>query len=848
MKVLISGFLVLILSCSVFAREGMWLPMLLEELNEPEMKSMGFELTAEDIYSINNSSIKDAIVHFGGGCTAEVISDQGLILTNHHCGYGQIQSHSSLENDYLTDGFWAMNHSEELTNPGLTATFIDHILDVTQVVYAGVDPTSSKRKQNERMQLNIEKLREKTEASGEFGAVIKPFYYGNKYYMIVTKTFHDVRLVGAPPSSVGKFGGDPDNWMWPRHTGDFSIFRIYADKDNKPAKVSDENVPYKPLHSLPISLEGVHEGDFAMIYGFPGRTQQYLTSYAVDYVLNVSNPAKIAMRETSLNVINAAMQADDKTRIQYASKQARISNYHKKWIGESRGLRQLNALEVKRDFEKEFLKRAETDKQKQFFELFEEVYNEIEPYNLARDYFIEMVYYGPEILRFAHSFAALEDKEELTEEEKEQYKKRIEKHFKDYNTQVDKDVFKVLYERYHKGVQEDLQPNIDLFHKKAKGDVSDFVDRIYDKTIFTDKDALIDMIEGYGKRSFKKLSKDPAFQVGNQFVDNYEEVIKPNFDLLNEGVNDLMKEYMAAMMELFPEKEFWPDANSTLRLSYGKVEGSQPYNGMAYKPFTTADGILQKYIPGDRDYDLPEKLVELVETGDYAPYDQDGELVVCFTSSLHTTGGNSGSPVINGKGHLIGLNFDRSWESTMSDIMFDPDRCRNIAVDARYILFIVDKFAGAGHLIEEMELVDNSHYIKKKTSEIRENPDNVSLYIDRAALFMKDDKFNEALQDYKAALNLDNKHKEALQGAMDCNFELGAKDEYQKLYRTYSRNYNEAECYGAYEAKDYFLKENYMKALEALHATIALNPGHDGLGKLQARIIEEGELEIKICE
>lgn len=705
------------------ADEGMWIPSLLKQLNESDMKAKGLRLTAEDIYSINKSSLKDAIVHFGGGCTAEVISKNGLILTNHHCGYGQIQYHSSLENDYLKNGFWAKNHAEELRNPGLKATFIIRIEDVTKKVLEGLPSGASEQEREVFVAEKSKAVIEEATKGTHYEASIKPFFYGNEYYMIVTETFNDVRLVGAPPSSIGKFGGDTDNWMWPRHTGDFSIFRIYAGKDNLPAEISDDNVPFQPRHALPISIDGVKENDFTMVYGFPGRTEQYLTSWAVDYVMNKANPARIKMRETSLSIIDANMRKSDLVRIQYAAKQSRISNAYKKWIGQNRGLQRLNAIEKKQNDEKAFS--AAVASNKSFSEQYGNVLPELETsykaiadYELARDYFIELVYYGPEILRFSSQFSNLINnyhklaEEGTLEKEKEKLKASASLYFKNYDFLTEQAVFGALVQLYVAGLNKDFQPEaLKNMLKRFGGDVLKLKTYLYGKSVFASKKGVDKLINGINAFNVNKYKNDPALVLVNGFFESYNKSIRPTYAKLTADIDNLMRLYVKAQQELNPNKVFWADANSTLRLTYGKVEGSEPKDGVYYKYYTTIDGIMEKYDPTNVDFELPERLIELYEQKDYGQYGENGTLNVCFTGSNHTTGGNSGSPVINAKGQLIGLNFDRTWESTQSDIMFDPERCRNIAVDVRYVLFIVDKFAGATHLIDEMNLVSS----KKKS-------------------------------------------------------------------------------------------------------------------------------------
>lgn len=701
-----------------FSKEGMWLPFLVEQLAIDDMRSMGFKLSAEDIYSVNNSSLKDAVVHFGGGCTGEMISDKGLLLTNHHCGYGQIQYHSTVENDFLTNGFWAMNQDEELANPGLTATFIVRMEDVTELIFAETNDLEGEELSN-KIKENIEKVGKEAIEETHYEYVIKPFYNGNHYYMFITETYKDVRLVGAPPSSIGKFGFDTDNWVWPRHTGDFSIFRIYADKDNKPAEYSKDNVPYKPKYSFPISLNEVKEGDFTLLYGFPGRTQEYLTSHAVDYTLNSGNPAKITMRDASLAIINKAMAESDKVRIQYAAKQSRISNSHKKWIGESKGLKRLDAIKTKQQFEEKFAEvvTQNDENQKLYGDLlgkYEKLYEENNKYVLGRDLFIELYYYGPEIFRFANDFNKYVEyylNDELPEDQKlkssEILKPKINSFFKDYNAEVDKELFAELTSLYVQLVDPSLMPNYKtIVDEKYKGDYAAYAEKTFKKSIFDNRVDISDFVYNPSKPKAKKLSKDPIFVLVNELLTQYRNLIAPAYSAFSDNLDILEKDYLKAMMELMPdEKRYYPDANSTLRVAYGKVEGYEPKDGAYYHFYTTLDGVAEKYIPGDREYDVPEKLMDLYFSKDFGQYGYGDKMPVCFIASNHSTGGNSGSPVLDANGNLKGLNFDRCWEGTMSDIMFDPDRCRNIMVDLNYVLFIIDKFAGAKHLVDEMKLV-----------------------------------------------------------------------------------------------------------------------------------------------
>lgn len=709
--------LLVLASTTLRAHEGMWLPTLLKSI-EGDLQSAGLKLTAEQIYSINHGSIKDAIVLFGGGCTAEVVSDKGLILTNHHCGFSQIQDHTTLENDYLKDGFWAASNAQELRNPGLTATFVVRMEDVTDKILPELAAGLSEPERRAAVDAITAGLVAEAVAGTHYRAVVRPFNYGNSYYMILTETFRDVRLVGAPPSAIGKFGGDSDNWMWPRHTGDFSLFRIYTNAEGLPADPSDSNIPMKPRHVLPISLEGVKEGDFAMIFGFPGSTQRYLTSYAVDYVINKADPMRIAMRTASLQVIDAAMRSSDLTRIQYADKQSSVSNAWKKWIGEVRGLKELNTLERKRQYERAYAAQTRETGALHYAEALDQLaalYTEYEPYATSRDLFIEMVYYGPEILRFADRYNKLfQNYEELRtsgklEAELEALKQSASAYFKDYDVEVDRRIFKALLPLYRANMDPALAPEIlKEIDSRYKGNSDAWVDALYATSVFTSQERLNKALAHLSTKQINVLKKDMGHRASASFFSAFLQRARPRHAQLSDRIEQAMRTYVKGMMELFPEKTYWPDANSTLRLSYGMVEGSEPRDGVVYDAFSTLDGVLEKYIPGDAEFDVPQRLIDLHAAKDYGRYGKDGKMPVCFTSSLHTTGGNSGSPVLNGRGELIGVNFDRTWESTMSDIQFDPEKCRNICVDIRYVLFIIDKYAGATHLIEEMQIVEPS--------------------------------------------------------------------------------------------------------------------------------------------
>ena len=781
MKRILHLLSLLLLPFSFLAHEGMWIPSLLKAI-EGDMQSQGLKLTAEDIYSINQSSLKDAIVHFGGGCTAEIVSNQGLIFTNHHCGMSQIQSHSTEQNNYLLKGFWAMDKTQELKNSGLTATIIVRIEDVTKAVNKGVTETMTPADAYLVRLENIKQLTAEAIKGTKHNATIKPFYFGNDYYMIVTKTFKDVRLVGAPPAGIGKFGGDTDNWVWPRHTGDFSVFRIYSDKDNNPADVNDNNVPYRPEQWLKVSMEGVKENDFTMVFGFPGVTTQYMTAKQVDDYINVINPTRIEMREASLSVIDAAMKSNEPTYIKYAAKQSSIANAYKKWIGQNIGLKEKGALDKKKAFEVEYLKSVPKDGiYKNLLPELDELQIGFVKYELARSMFVEFFYYGPELFRFAESFNELNG--EKYAEKVEKKLKNSENYFKNYDAKVDEQIFLKLTPMYLKNLKEELQPKEFIQMRKKYPSDEAFAKYVYSTSVFTDLTKLKKFLSLNQKSAIKVLNKDPGYILAASILATYKTETEPyysDFSLRNEL---LMKKYMAAMINYFPERTFFADANSTLRLTYGKIEGTSPRDGMAYTWYTTMDGIIQKNNTGADDFEIPTRMKELWEKKEYGNYATNGELRVCLLGSNHTTGGNSGSPALNAEGHLIGINFDRSWESTMSDVMFDPEICRNIMVDIKYVLWVIDVYGGAGHLIKEMELVDADYrkneaesvqktIIKQSTAMLKDVPNDQMTLMRRAQAYrvlgMKADHFN----DVSAVLNLNAKNVDALNARALYYFEM----------------------------------------------------------------------------
>ncbi|MEX1189134.1 MAG: S46 family peptidase [Bacteroidia bacterium] len=698
------------------ADEGMWLPMLLKQLNEKDMKSMGMKISAEDIYSVNKSSMKDAVALFGRGCTAEVISSEGLLLTNHHCGFGQIQDHSSLENDYLKDGFWAMNKSEELTNPGLTVTFIVSMEDVTTKLLEGIDASLSEDEREAIISGRALELVSKAKENTHYEAQIKSFYNGNEYILITTEVFKDIRLVGAPPQSIGNFGKDSDNWVWPRHTADFSIFRIYAGPDNKPADYSPDNKPYKPRYHFKVSTSGISENDFTMVYGFPARTNEYLTSYAVDQIVNVSNPLKVELRGKRLDVMNEYMNADRAVFIKYADKYSGVSNYHKKWAGEAKGLTKASAIKKKKDFENEFTRRVNESsaylKYNNLIPEFEKAYKIMQPVQFELDLFSEGLL-SSEIIRFAYSMRNLEslNKSESNTEGSESIKENAIKiakdHFKDYYRDLDRSLSKVVFYEYYAKSNMDYSPDYQFLKSEStKEQVYNSVDSLFAQSIFDDELAFMNLLSADDSIITSALNSDPAYSLAKFYYDKYYTEVIKEYRKINNELIPLNRKYVEALRVVIPEKKYYPDANQSLRVAYGKAEGYEPADGVEYEWFTTASGILEKNNTGHADYEIPVKLRNLIETKDFGQYaDKNGELRTCFAASNHTTGGNSGSPVLNAKGELIGTNFDRNWEGTMSDVYYDINQVRNITVDIRYTMFIIDKFAGAGHLINEMSLV-----------------------------------------------------------------------------------------------------------------------------------------------
>ena len=633
------------------ADEGMWLPALISE-RIADMQSKGLRLNAEDLYSVNNASLKDAIVLFGSGCTGELVSDEGLLFTNHHCGYGYIQKHSSVEHDYLKDGFWAMNRAQELPNPGLTVKFLDRMEDVTSEVFKGIKPKMSEEKRNALIKKNIDTIIKKAaDQSKGLVAQVNALYYGNQYFLYVFREYRDVRLVGAPPSSIGKFGGETDNWMWPRHTGDFSIFRIYSDKDGNPADYSEDNIPYKPKKSFVVSTKGVKEGDFTFVYGCPGSTQEYVHSEAIRYIQDVSDPEKIALRTTRLGIMKKYMDQSQAVRIQYSSKYASVANAWKKWQGEEKGLRKNKVVPVKQAYEKSFEEWAQGSAYEGLTSRLANLYAARNPIYRAYEYYNETVR-SIEKLRMASGRPF---------------------DMKDYYRPIDEETFVAMMTAFDKALDDSCKPAFFLEKRTQYGSMEALKD-----AVFAD-DA---------------LAKELAAALDGFYFEN----IVPKVRELDKSITLTYKEYMKGQMAFEPKKAFYPDANLTLRIAYGHVEGYRPADAVYYTPVSTLRGIIEKDNPEIFDYNIPQTLRDIYARGGYE--DQP----VCFLATNHTPGGNSGSPVLNADGQLIGINFDRVWEGTMSDLVYDPEICRNISLDVRYLLFVIQEIGHAGYLLDEMNL------------------------------------------------------------------------------------------------------------------------------------------------
>ncbi len=693
----------------------MWLLPYISKMNMGEMTNLGFKLTAADIYDINNGSIKDAVVVLSEGCTGEIISDEGLLLTNHHCEYRQIQSHSTVEHDYLQEGFWAFSKEEELPNPGLSVKFLIRIEDVSGKINGELTDALNEEERDDIIFKLSDEIETEAVNDNHYEADVIPFFGGNYFYLFVYEVFTDIRLVGAPPSSIGKFGFDTDNWMWPRHTGDFSLLRVYCGPDGKPADYSVDNIPYKPKYFLPVSLQGISNGDYAMVLGYGGSTQRYMTSFGVREVLNITHPNRIKIRGVRQEILMEDMLKSPVIRIQYASKYSRSSNYWKFSIGQSRGLKQLKVFDKKKELENEFIEWVKQDSNRiakygEALQLIEDAITKREPYQHASQYLYESFFKASEIILFAYKSRFLyyqlisdPDDKETIEPLLKELKEYGEGHFADYNVQTDLKVTRAMIKLFHDNVPEEQHPEIyTVIKNKFKGNYDRFVEDMYKKSVFADKAMFDKFIQD---PSIKILSRDPAYKAFQSIYSEYGINIDRLYEI-NKSLKKGERLYISGLLEMQKDKKFYPDGNSTMRLSYGTVDDYSPRDAVHYNYITTLKGVMEKEDSSDREFIVPEKLKELYNLKDYDKYGDNGKMPVCFTTNNDITGGNSGSPVINGEGQLIGLAFDGNWEAMSGDVIFEPDLQRCICVDIRYVLFIIEKYAGDTRLIDELKLIN----------------------------------------------------------------------------------------------------------------------------------------------
>lgn len=718
--ILLCATIALMLQPNAKADEGMWLPMLVKRLNYVDMQKAGLKLTPEEIYSVNNASLKDAIVGLGSParnfCSGEIVSNQGLFITNHHCGFGVIQDNSTTEHNYLKDGFWAMTKEEEIP-AGFSISILHHMDDVTPAIMEVMNDTMNEMQRAKAARPIMDSLSKANSEEGRFKAVIKSFFAGNEYYMFVYEVFPDVRLVGAPPSSIGKFGGDTDNWMWPRHTGDFTMFRIYSNADNKPAQYAKDNVPYKPKHHLPVNIKGTKKDDFSMIFGFPGGTDRYMSSYGVDHKVNVDYPDRIKLRRTKLDLYEEGMATDEATQIQYASKHAGVSNYWKNFIGMTKALNALGVADKKRAEEADFEKWANANSERkakygEVLNLYKTGHEELKSSQPKYNYFVEgFASQGVEMAGLAKNygkFAQLlgEDNTDpkVIDEMTQKLKDQNAKHFKNYSKAVDIKVTAAMFEMYAKAIPEGQRPEyFQTLISKSKGDYMKLANWVAKKSMFDDEDKMEAFLS---KANAKSILKDPAYKISKAIWDDFYTSVVPARQAANLKIAKAERLYIDAIRQMNPNKSYYPDANSTLRLTYGNILPYEARDAVFYEYYTTAQGILEKYTPGDLEFDAPAKLIKMIKDKDFGRYGKNGELRVCFLSNNDITGGNSGSGVVNAEGHLIGTAFDGNWEAMSGDVAFEQNLQRTISVDIRYTLFIIDKFAGAGHLVKEMTVIE----------------------------------------------------------------------------------------------------------------------------------------------
>lgn len=708
MKNIMALALGLFLVIPVYADEGMWLPLTIREAIYGDMKKLGLQLTPEQIYNVNGLSIKDAVVSLGGFCTGEIISRQGLLLTNHHCAESSIQSHSSVEHDYLKEGFWAQTMEDELPNPGLYARFLVRMEDVTKKVLAGVKDTMNETQRKSIVDAAVNRLTKEATEGSSYNADIKPVLEGNQYYLFVYETYPDVRLVGAPPGGIGYYGGETDNWTWPRHTGDFALFRVYMSPEGKPAGFSPGNIPLKPKHHLPISLKGYSEHDFSMILGFPGSTKRYATSFSLELAVNQTNPELIRIMDVRQRILREAMQKDEETGIQYHSKFFSISNALKYYRGQTQGIIDQQVIDKRRDLEIRFQQWADQRKNRRetygnVLSNISQAYDQIEKYNPAMVY-DRYASYLIESVSFSNSFYPLaaiisaENMQEQIDQTIGQIREDAVEFFSDYRPEIDEKVFSELLQLYDKQIREELRP----VFLSGRLNFDAWADSVYNVSIFTDQARLMAFLDD---PVADKLVSDPVYIVGQQLMDHYME-IRAKMAEAQSKLDENSRYFVKGLMEMQPEKQFYPDANSTMRLTYGTIQGYSPADGVNYNHYTTMAGLAAKDKPGNEEFDAPDKLIDLYRENEFNPYFKDRPVKLNFLSNNDITGGNSGSPVINASGELIGIAFDGNWEAMSSDIAYIPDLQRTISVDIRYVLLVIDKFAGASHLIDEMTLVE----------------------------------------------------------------------------------------------------------------------------------------------
>ncbi len=716
---LLSTFIFITLFVNAVPDEGMWIPILIEKYNIRLMQEKGFKLTAEDIYSVNKACMKDAVVSFGGGCTGEMISANGLLITNHHCGRSQIQRFSTIENNYIENGFWAMSQNEEMPAPGLFVTLLKRMEDVTERMLKGVTDAMNEEERQKVMNTNSQEISREAVDGTHYTARISPFYMGNQYFLLVYETFNDVRFVGAPPAAIGSFGGETDNWVWPRHTGDFSVWRVYANKENKPASYSTDNVPYKPLFHFPISLKGVKEGDFTMVFGYPGSTSQYVPSYYIDMMKNYINPKRIAVQTAKIEIMESDMAKDPVVRLQYYNKKSGIANGWKRSIGETQGLERMKTIEKKQEYERRLTEWINADAGRKakyggLLPAYEKLYAQLRDYSLVNGLTSDAFFSsGAEAVGFARNMMTLAG---LYDKEPDEARISVIKNeltagaqgfFKNYNRETDKKIFVAVMKLYGESLDPEWQaPEYIKIKNSCKGDFQALADKLYSTTIFADEAKFVSFVAAFNKGSVAKLRKDPIYRLSVSASNLISDKVRSELNRLSAEVQKLNPLYMTAQMEFEKDKVFYPDANSTLRVAYGTVKGYYSKDGVYFRHYTTLKGIIEKDNPEIFDYDVPDKLKQLYLSRDFGRYTQDGEVPVCFIANNHTTGGNSGSPVLNADGHLIGINFDRAWEGVASDMAYNPEQSRNISIDIRYALFLIDKFAGAGYLLNEMTIVE----------------------------------------------------------------------------------------------------------------------------------------------